>query len=266
MKRALCIGINDYPGDRNDLNGCVNDARNWSQLLIDQFDFPRSAVTVLTNEEGTKQRFLDAVRSLMAKTTRGDVLVLTVSAHGSYVADTSGDEPMYDEVIVPHDSSQADITDDELRTLFADLGSGVSLTVIADTCFSGSVTRAAPLREPPDKRRVRFLSPAARGQPVLTGEQLRLARSRRSALYPESGMKELLLAAANDKQYATDAFIDGNYAGAMSHFAMQIIRDANYQISWSELHRRLIDLIAADYSQDPQLEGTDANKAKQVFT
>lgn len=24
--RALCIGINDYPGTDNDLSGCVNDA------------------------------------------------------------------------------------------------------------------------------------------------------------------------------------------------------------------------------------------------
>lgn len=26
-KRALCVGINDYPYDGNDLNGCVNDAK-----------------------------------------------------------------------------------------------------------------------------------------------------------------------------------------------------------------------------------------------
>lgn len=266
MKRALCIGINDYPSDGNDLNGCVNDAHNWAGLLIDHFDFPRSAVSVLLDADASRSAVLDGIKRLLPGATSGDVLALTVSAHGSYISDTSGDEPKYDEVIVPHDSSEADITDDELRTLFADLGSGVSLTVIADTCFSGSVTRAAPRREPPDKRRVRFLSPAVRGRPVLTGEQLRLARSRRSELYPESGMKELLLAAASDKQYATDALIDGDYAGAMSHFAMQIIREANYEISWTELHRRLIDLIAADYSQDPQLEGTDANKAKQVFT
>ncbi len=26
-KRALCIGINDYPGTRSDLARCVNDAK-----------------------------------------------------------------------------------------------------------------------------------------------------------------------------------------------------------------------------------------------
>ena len=32
-KKALCIGINDYPGTQNDLNGCVNDARDWAAAL-----------------------------------------------------------------------------------------------------------------------------------------------------------------------------------------------------------------------------------------
>jgi len=30
-KRAVCVGINDYPGVENDLNGCVNDARAWER-------------------------------------------------------------------------------------------------------------------------------------------------------------------------------------------------------------------------------------------
>ncbi len=28
--KALCIGINDYPGTQNDLSGCVNDAQDWA--------------------------------------------------------------------------------------------------------------------------------------------------------------------------------------------------------------------------------------------
>ena len=27
--RALCVGINDYPGTNMDLAGCVNDAKDW---------------------------------------------------------------------------------------------------------------------------------------------------------------------------------------------------------------------------------------------
>lgn len=35
MKKAICVGINNYPGTSNDLQGCVNDAGNWSALLND---------------------------------------------------------------------------------------------------------------------------------------------------------------------------------------------------------------------------------------
>ena len=31
--RALCVGINDYPGSNMDLAGCVNDAKDWQALL-----------------------------------------------------------------------------------------------------------------------------------------------------------------------------------------------------------------------------------------
>lgn len=78
-------------------------------------------------------------------------------------------------------------------------------------------------------------------------------------------MKEVLLGAASDRQYASDAYIAGGYHGAMTYFAIRIIRDANYEITYAELVERMRDLIAADYSQDPQLEGKDANKRKQIF-
>jgi hypothetical protein len=29
-KKALCIGINNYPGTHMDLQGCVNDANDWA--------------------------------------------------------------------------------------------------------------------------------------------------------------------------------------------------------------------------------------------
>jgi len=52
-KKALCVGINDYPyGDDNDLNGCLNDARDWSTLLKKHFDF--TDVKTLLDAQATK--------------------------------------------------------------------------------------------------------------------------------------------------------------------------------------------------------------------
>ena len=265
-RKAFCVGINDYPGDGNDLNGCVNDANDWANLLVEHYDFPRSDVRVITDSEATKQNMVDGIKDLLSGAQAGDVLVFTYSAHDSYEADTSGDEPKYDEIICPYVIMESVLEYDELRELFADMPDGVSLTVISDSCFSGTVTRAAPFRPVPDDRRVRFLNPSVRGDQELTPEELNQARSKRPAKYPESGMKEILISGASDRQYATDAVIDGTYHGAMTYFAIQVIRQANYRITYQELIERLRDLIAADYSQDPQLEGKDENKRKQIFS
>ena len=265
-RKAFCVGINDYPGDGNDLNGCVNDANDWANLLVEHYDFPRSDVRVITDSEATKQNMVDGIKDLLAGAQADDVLVFTNSSHGSYVPDRSGDEPKYDEIICPYDIMDNVLEDDELRELFADLPEGVSLTVVSDSCFSGTVTRAAPFRRVPDDRRVRFLNPSVRGDKELTAEELNKARSKRPEKYPQSGMKEILISGASDRQYATDAVIDGAYHGAMTYFAIQVIREANYRITYQELIDRLRDLIAADYSQDPQLEGKDANKQKQIFS
>ena len=50
-KKAFCVGINDYPYEENDLNGCVNDARAWADLLVSHFDFPKSDVKLITDSE-----------------------------------------------------------------------------------------------------------------------------------------------------------------------------------------------------------------------
>jgi hypothetical protein len=60
-KRAFCVGINDYPYDGSDLNGCVNDAHAWADLLIQHFDFPTSDVTVMTDAEATKVLIVDGL-------------------------------------------------------------------------------------------------------------------------------------------------------------------------------------------------------------
>jgi hypothetical protein len=260
------VGINDYPGEANDLNGCVNDANDWAGLLVEHFDFPESGVKVMLDSEATKANVVAGIEELLSGAQAGDVLVFTNSSHGSYVAERGGDEPRYDEILCPYDVAENVLRDDELRKLFAGLPEGVALTVISDSCFSGTVTRAAPLREVADERRVRFLNPRVLGGEELPPEELNRARSSRPERFPESGMKEVLLSAASDRQYATDAYIAGGYHGAMTYFAIQIIREANYEITYAELVQQLRDLIAADYSQDPQLEGRDENKRKRIFS
>lgn len=260
-KKALCVGINDYPfGEANDLKGCVNDANDWSNLLRNHFDF--TDVKQLLNADATKANIRAELENLLAGAKAGDVLVFTNASHGTYLADTDKDEPKFDEALCPYDTDSNLLVDDELRQLFLNIPDGVRLTVISDSCHSGSVTRVAVN----EYRRNRQLNPSLLGNPVLSPDQIRIAR-KASEKYPESGMKEILLSGCKSNQTSADAYIANDYHGAMSYYAIKAITDAGYKLTYAELHDALLPMLEDEnYDQVPQLEGKDENKQRQIFT
>jgi hypothetical protein len=263
-KKALCVGINDYPFVGNDLNGCVNDAKAWADILINHYGFPASDVRIILDSTATRVNIMEALKNLLKGAKSGDVLVFTNSSHGTYVADKDGDEKMYDEAICPYDCSDNLIIDDELRNLFADLPMGVSLSVISDSCFSGTLTRAIPEPKTPDDRRTRFLNPSVIGRKVL--DKIYKAKPKGKNKYKESKMKDVLLSGCTDKEYSYDAQIGDTYHGAMTYFAIKAIEDSKYRISYKKLHKKLLKLLNdAGFDQHPQLEGKFLNKRKQIF-
>jgi len=265
MKRALCVGINDYPVRGADLKGCVNDARAWAALLRDHYGFAETDITILLDRQATRAGILGALDTLLAGATRGDVIVFTNSSHGTYVADEDGDETRYDEAICPWDMKQHLIVDDELRTRFAKLPKGVRLTVVSDSCFSGSVTRG-PKLETPDDRAARFVSPALIGRREIRNVRA-VARPVRGETYPQSTMNEVLVSGCNDHQYSYDARFDGTYHGAMTYFALDIIRAADYRLTYNALRKRLVPRLELEgYDQEPQLEGSTASRRRPLFS
>lgn len=270
-KKALCVGINDYPfGEENDLRGCVNDANDWSNLLKNHFEF--TDVKQLLNSDATKANILAGIKGLLQGARAGDVLVFTNASHGTYLADTDGDETGYDEAICPYDTDANLLIDDELRGLFGNIPPGVRLTVISDSCHSGSVTRVVVSQY----RRNRQLNPRVFGGKELTPDQLRAARksskgsggkSAGKDKHPESAMKEILLSGCKSNQTSADAFIANGYHGAMSYYAIKAITDADFKLTYADLHESLVSTLEDEnFDQVPQLEGTDEYKNRQVFT
>ncbi len=263
-KKAFCVGINDYPYAGFDLHGCVNDATAWAELLINHFDFPSSDVKIVTDSDATKKSIIKGLKNLLKGAKSGDVLVFTNSSHGSYISDKSGDEYKYDEVLCPYDVKDNVIVDDEFRELFTNLPQSVKLTVIADCCYSGTITRNIPALTP-DDRRMRFLNPALRGDPVLRNPWV--AKPKRIEKYPESAMKEILISGCTDREYSYDARFGGVYHGAMTYFALQKIRESNYKITYAKLIKHVNHMLdQAGYPQHPQLEGNPLIKEQQIFT
>lgn len=261
-KKALCVGINDYPfGEGNDLRGCVNDANQWGALLKDHFDF--TDVKQLLNGDATKEKILQGLKNLLAGAKGGDVLVFTNASHGTYKADSDSDETGYDEAICPYDTDSNLLLDDELRELFLNIPKDVRLTVISDSCHSGSVTRAPAFGQ---YRRSRKLEPKVWGGVELEEKRLRKVRGGQEK-HPESAMNEILLSGCKSSQTSADAEIDGGFHGAMSYYAIKAIEDAGYNLTYADLHANLLPMLEDEnYDQIPQLEGKDENKSRQIFT
>lgn len=268
-KKSLHVGINNYGYPGANLQGCLNDAADWSSLLMQHYDVPSGDVTMLTDANAHKRGIVQALKALLTGAKPRDVLVFTFSGHGTYVTDSDGDEPNADEAMCPYGLTDL-LIDDELRQLFANVPKGVRLTVISDSCFSGTVTRQGLFDPSSRQRRTRFLPPllidhlVGRGRgggelPIAPGRQRRMK-------YPQASMTHLLLSGCTDRQYSYDAVFGRRPNGAMSYYALKAIREGGYRLSYRKLIARMNpQLVAAKFDQTPQLEGPSTWKHRQLF-
>ena len=205
-RRALCIGIDDYPTAR--LFGCVNDARLWRKTFEDlRFD----SVGLLTNEQASYAGILAALEQMVTSANPGDALVVQFAGHGTQVEDLDGDEAAQtppdnlDEALVPFDyQSGLLIIDDDLGRVFDKLPKGVGLTVFLDCCHSGTATRAFSLKRnthASGEENERYL--ALDRDSLKAFRDVRKRESLRSRSAPES-MQEVTFAACQPSQTAKE--------------------------------------------------------------
>jgi hypothetical protein len=129
----------------DDLDGAVNDVRLMKAVLqsIGFQDF-----VVLTDQEATADAILQALqKNLVDDAQPGDLRLFYYSGHGNHVKNrASAEQGQEDQTLVPADNwrNVPDIRDKEIsRILFNAARKGVIVTLIADSCHSGSLARGA---------------------------------------------------------------------------------------------------------------------------
>lgn len=278
-KRALCIGINNYPGTHMDLAGCVNDANAWeTELKARGFE-----VTKLLDAQATKAAMAQAMQAVIGGAASGDVVVITYSGHGTYVPDQSGDEvDGLDEGLCPYDiqTGGGALLDDEIHQIFAARKGGVKLVLISDSCHSGTVTRAAaPDPDADDVPRPRFLpmgnwlpadklpraasgKPAASVQAPAGTSPMAKAMSRRFGDLLLSGCKE------GPNNFSYDARIAGKPAGAFTYYALKALKALPDNATYGQWHAAITPafLPSASYPQIPQIVGSQETRHRKIFT
>jgi len=280
-KFALLVGVNEYQIPGANLNGCVNDVHGMKGVLTKYFGFDPNNMMVLLDKDATRERIVDGLNWLMARSRDGAELVFHFSGHGSQVLDKDGDEikDHLDEILCPHDLDwNHPLTDDIIHNKFRTMHPGAYLTMICDSCHSGTMSRE--LLKPPGvgcacgdgcecKTKSRFLQPP---QEILDRQMKAFDLGKIKGKPNKIGMKQnkgiqkhVLLSGCKDNQTSADAYINNKYQGALTaHLLRSII--LNPRANWHITHRKTVSMLKqANFPQDPQLSGADSLLNRPIF-
>lgn len=244
-KRALLIGIN-YFGTQNELNGCIKDVQNISNLLTTLYQYKPENIKLLSddqmNNKPTKINIINNINSIVAVTKPGDELFIHYSGHGTQIRDIDGDEKNNpdahgkDDALCPCDFGQYNdesgfISDDELRVMIVNkIPKGAKLRAFFDCCHSGSALDLPYIYKSGDEY---------------------------SQIEPNNTQSDdcLLISGCRDFQTSSDAYINNQYTGALTWALIKALTSAaKVKTTWKEL--LLIvrhSLVTENYDQIPML-------------
>ncbi|KAH9173848.1 caspase domain-containing protein [Lactarius sanguifluus] len=253
-RKAVCVGIN-YTGQKNELQGCVNDAQNIFRFLTEKYRYSRSNVIVLTDDatnprmQPTRKNMLNAMRWLVEDACPDDALFIHYSGHGGRTRDQNGDEiDGWDEVIFPVDyKTTGIITDDELHKALVDpLPPGCRLTSVFDSCHSASVLDLPFEYHSNGKLKSSPVSPAFLNTMTSPADVVSFSGSM-------------------DSQTSADVVQGGVAVGAMSYALLKVL-NRNPRISYLDLLRGIRAILSTKYSQKPQLSSSHIMDMGLQFT
>ncbi len=250
-RRALLIGINTYaPPDGatsavsrkwKDLEGAANDVDAFRAILTERFSF--EDIRVLQNRDATRDAILGGITALVEASQAGDIVVFYYAGHGSQVRNTGSlEQDKLDETIVPADSwaGAQDIRDKELRDAFnALIARGANVTLIFDSCHSGSITRGLP------SGRTRYIEPS----PLTVNDPSDPPKP------AEQGA--LIISASQDEEVARELVDEfGNPRGAFSWALAKALESYDPSQSADQLFQRARAILrSSGATQEPVIAG-----------
>lgn len=208
-RRALLVGINEYPDPANKLDGCVNDVFRISAALQETGFNPEDIRTVF-DDRATTAGILERLHWLMDGVCPGDSRFFFYSGHGAQMPAYGAQDKVdhVNECLVPYDfdwSPDHAVMDSQFFDFYSQLPYDSSFVAVLDCCHSGGMTRGGMHKvrglNPPDDIRHRMLrwDPEARMWEERDLRQLNkdLANTNRSDEFTGPSRVELRLGRAN---------------------------------------------------------------------
>lgn len=277
-KRALIIGIDKYEpaetaGKRalrnkwSNLDGAVNDALSIKELLVSKFGFQEENIILLldslrtSNITATEENIISTIKEhLIEPAKKGDIVFFYYAGHGSQILNSrSPEKDKKDETIVPSDSYLStkddirDIRDKELALLFNQLiDKGVILTLIFDSCHSGSIARGKD-----DDYKERKLEPI----------EIDISDPGDFIKPEERQGGALVISAAQDYQTAKETKDEnGHPHGAFTDAFLKALRTSSVNESASSIFSRIKAIVeSTGRDQFPVLAGPEERKKQNLF-
>ncbi|KIY44408.1 peptidase C14 [Fistulina hepatica ATCC 64428] len=281
-RKALCIGIN-YIGQKSQLQGCINDARNIQRFLCNNYGYRMDDIVMLTDDSRnprqipTKQNIIQAMHWLVNSAAPHDSLFH--SGHGGETKDLDGDEADgYDEgkilLFVVDYTTNGHIVDDLMHDIMVKpLPPGCRLTAIFDSCHSGSALEPNLAAEA-GSGLLSAVTSYARGDMggvfksamgvVKTASGSTQKAQQISRQTKTSPADVISWSGCKDNQTSADANEGGQATGAMS-YAFITALDRNKQQSYQQLLINIREILRGKYSQKPQLSSSHPMDTNLLF-
>lgn len=262
---GLIVGINKYP-TINQLSGAVADAQAMYRFLMEKYRDWSPDILMLTDEQATRAKIIDAFRTHLAKAGAGDTAFFHFSGHGSREQSPEEFRIFFpegkNETLVCYDSRSAgsfDLADKELAVLLHELDrNSPHIVVSLDCCHSGSGTRKSIKQVTP--RQAERDGNTRPLESYLDGYFSDMLRRENKITIPPS--RHILLSACRNTELAWERV--GNQ-GVFTSTLLETLEATDIQISYAELFTKVSLKIQKDTNQHPQFEVYGGANAYDMF-
>lgn len=216
--KALIIGINYNNSVRNKLYGCINDAKDIKNLLINKFKFQNRNIKLLIDEpnniQPTKKNIINQIRNFISTSNPNDKLWFFYSGHGLQVIDRNRDEKdRKDETLISSDFKI--IRDDFLFAMFSKLNPRTQLFCLMDLCHSATIGD-------------------------LQYTYINLGKPLRNNLRNITNKNITMISSSKDNQLSYDSYIKNKYQGILTFTFLKFIKPKIHLKSLVSLMRNFI--------------------------
>lgn len=264
-KVALIVAIGEYPENSGWGNlSSLNDIK-YVKAGLQKHNFLEGDISVLLNQQATKDGILKALDALYNKVALNDVVVFHFSGHGQQIFDDNKDElDGYDEALIPYDAAayydpvtylgDKHLRDDELgaklKRIREKIGSKGSLVVMIDACHSGTAHRGAK-------------DFVARGTPVPFSKpgfkpNIQTSLGSNQDDFLGSGLGNFVVISASNPHQVNFETKDADQqgVGSLSYAFAKALGDLKEKVNYDMLFRKIKAIIQAQFPQQiPMIEG-----------